>query len=127
MKARLSHHKQSPRKTRLVANLIKGKSVAEADAQLAHSPKRVAKTVRKVLASAVANAKEHEKVDAKDLAIKNVRVDDGIVIKRHRARARGRAMTIRHRRSHINLELKKKAQKSSAVAETKKEKMRSKK
>lgn len=105
MKAILRHYKQSPRKVRLVADLIRGKTVVDAENELKYSTKRATTALKKLLSSAVANAKENKKKEKEDLYIKNIKVDKGIIIKRFRARARGVSKPIRHRRSHINLEL----------------------
>ena len=111
MKAYLHNYRQAPRKVRLVANLIKGKSVAVADLELKHLAKRAALPMEKLLASAVANAKVAG-VDAENLMVKEVTVDKGTVMKRHMPRAFGRAAAIHKHSSHVTLTLAEKAGKA---------------
>ena len=111
MKAYLHNYRQAPRKVRLVANLIKGKSVAVADLELKHLAKRAALPMEKLLASAVANAKVAG-VDAENLMVKDVTVDKGVVMKRHMPRAFGRAAAIHKHSSHVTLTLAEKAGKA---------------
>ncbi|OJI09606.1 MAG: 50S ribosomal protein L22 [Candidatus Vogelbacteria bacterium CG10_big_fil_rev_8_21_14_0_10_49_38] len=109
MKAFLKNHHQSPRKTRLVADLIKGKPVARALAELDLTIKKSSAPLAKLIKSAVANAKHNDQVREEDLYIKNITVDKGNVVKRFQPRARGRAFPIRHRLSHIEVVLEAKA------------------
>lgn len=104
MKAFLKNYNQSPRKVRLVTDLVKGRKVNEAITMLDFVNKRSAEQIKKTIASALANAKESGKKE-ENLFIKNITVDGGLVIKRWRPRARGRATPIRKRRSHINITL----------------------
>jgi large subunit ribosomal protein L22 len=104
MKAFLKNYRQSPRKVRLVADLIKGKRVSEAFTQLQNLPKRASLPIEKLLASAVANAKSAG-INADDLYVANVTVNEGIVMKRSMPRARGSASRINKRTSHIMLTL----------------------
>lgn len=104
MKATLSNYRQSPRKVRLVANLIKGKSVESAREQLKFLPKRAAAPVAKLLESAVANTGDSRGLG---LMVSDIRVDAGVTLKRMRPRARGSASRINKRTSHINITLKK--------------------
>ena len=104
MKAFLKNYRQSPRKVRLVADLIKGKRVSEAFTQLKNLPKRAALPIEKLLASAVANAK-NAGIAIDDLCVANVTVNEGIVMKRSMPRARGSASRINKRTSHIMLTL----------------------
>lgn len=104
MKAYLKNYRQAPRKVRLVAGLIKGKSVAVADLELKHLAKRAALPIEKLLASAVANAKQAG-ISAENLMVKDVTVDKGVVIKRHMPRAFGRASAIHKHSSHVTLTL----------------------
>lgn len=104
MKAFLKNHRQSPRKVRLVADLIRGKSVVQARAALAFLPKKSAPTVAKLLDSAVANARTMG-VPAESLFVKKITVDKGLVMRRARPFARGRSGTIGKTLSIINLEL----------------------
>ena len=103
MKASLKNYKQSPRKVRLVADLIRSKSVNVAMEQLQFLPKRAAKVFQKLLSSAVANAENNNKKDIKNLSVGRVTVDEGKTLKRWRARARGRAGKINKRTSNINI------------------------
>jgi large subunit ribosomal protein L22 len=113
MKAYLKNYRQAPRKVRLVADLIKGKSVAVAQLELMHLAKRAALPMEKLLASAVANAKVGG-ADVENLMVKDVQVDKGIVMKRHMPRAFGRASAIHKHSSHVTLVLAEKAGKKAA-------------
>ncbi len=116
MKAILSNYKQSPRKVRLVATLIKGKSIADADTQLTYLVKRASLPIKKLLNSAVANAVSQTGATKENLIVKNVTVDKGIVMKRSMPRAFGRASRINKRTSNVVLTLEQKA----AAVKTKK-------
>jgi len=104
MKASLSNHHQPPRKVRLVADLIRGKSVADAKIALAFLPKKSAPAIEKLLNSAIANARS-KGVSADNLFVQKITVDKGVVMRRYRPFARGRAGTLRKTMSIINLEL----------------------
>jgi large subunit ribosomal protein L22 len=104
MKAFLKNYRQSPRKVRLVAELIKGKRVTDAFVHLNALPKRATGPITKLLASAVANAKQAG-VAEENLLVANVTVDKGIVMKRSMPRARGSASRINKRTSHVTLTL----------------------
>ncbi len=104
MRASLVRYRQSPRKTRLVADLVRGKSVPEALTLLAHLPKRAALPLRKLVASAAENARRAG-VAPETLVIGKIAVDQGITFSRHMPRARGRATPIRKRTSRVTLEL----------------------
>lgn len=105
MKAFLKNYRQSPRKVSLVAGLIKGKRVSEAFVLLENLPKRASLPVKKLLASAVSNAKQSG-VNEENLTIENITVDKGIVLKRFMPRARGSASRINKRTSHVKISLK---------------------
>ena len=105
MKSSLKNYRQSPRKVRLVADLIKGKTVSQALSHLDLLPKRASLPIKKLILSAVANAKENHKVDSDKLIVKDVRIDKGIVLKRIMPRAHGRAFGIKKRTSHIHIVL----------------------
>lgn len=107
MKAELNNYRQSPRKVRLVADLVKGKTVAEAITQLGFLPKRAAEPITKLLKSAVANSVSEMTglATAENLLIKSLRVDSGVTLKRFRARARGSAARINKRTSKIQVTL----------------------
>lgn len=115
MKAYLKNYRQAPRKVRLVANLIKGKSVAAADLELKNLAKRAALPMEKLLASAVANAKV-QGADADMLVVKDVQVDKGVVLKRMMPRAFGRGASIHKHSSHVTIFLSEKAGKKAAAA-----------
>jgi len=101
--AKLKHLRISPRKVRLVTNLIKGLSVEEAERQLRFLNKRSARPILKLLRSALANAENNAKLSKEGFYVSNVIVDSGPVLKRWRARAMGRAASIMKRTSHITL------------------------
>ncbi len=93
----------APRKVRLVIDVIRGMSVAEAEMRLTFLPKAAALPVLKLLRSAVANAEHNFKLSRETLFVKTVTADGGPVLHRWRARAMGRAAPIRKRTSHITL------------------------
>ncbi len=93
----------TPRKLRLVVDLIRGKHVDEAFAILRYSPKSASRVIQKVLKSAVANAEDLEVGDADELIVSRVFVDGGPVLKRFRARSMGRANPIKKRTSHVTI------------------------
>jgi large subunit ribosomal protein L22 len=84
----------SPQKLNLVAQLIRGKKVSTALADLEFSRKRIAKDVRKCLESAIANAENNHNLDVDDLVVKEAYVGKALVLKRFHARARGRGARI---------------------------------
>ena len=84
----------SPQKLNLVAQLIRGKKVAAALADLEFSRKRIARDVRKCLESAIANAENNHNLDVDDLVVKEAHVGKALVLKRFHARARGRGARI---------------------------------
>ena len=92
----------SARKARLIADLIRGRDVQDAENVLKFTPNRAASIVSKVLVSAVANAKEAE-ADEGLLYVKEARVDEGPTIKRIRPKDRGRAHMIFKRTSHVTV------------------------
>jgi large subunit ribosomal protein L22 len=104
----------SPRKMRLVTNLLKGMNVGDAVTQLQHLNKKGAPMVAKLLKSAVANAQNNFSLNPDHLFIKSITADMGNVMKRYFPRARGSAYVIRRKLSHVNivLEERKKAGKS---------------
>ena len=105
MKAYLKNYRQSPRKVRLVATLIKGKSVPQAGLILHTIAKRAGWPLKKLLDSAVANANHASKRDEANLFVKDVRVDKGFTLERYMPRARGSAFPIRKHSSHISIVL----------------------
>jgi large subunit ribosomal protein L22 len=84
----------SPQKLNLLAQLIRGKKVATALADLEFSRKRIARDVRKCLESAIANAENNHNLDVDDLVVKEAHVGKALVLKRFHARARGRGARI---------------------------------
>lgn len=104
MKAFLKNYRQSPRKVRLLADMVRGKDVHKALAMLSFANKRAAGPFAKVLNSAVANARAQGK-DADMLSVARVAVDTGATTKRFMPRARGSASPIRRRSSNITVEL----------------------
>ncbi|MBI2591512.1 MAG: 50S ribosomal protein L22 [Candidatus Brennerbacteria bacterium] len=102
--AKLNHLRISPRKVRLVASLLKGLSVNEAEAQLLFQIRRPAKPILKLLRSAVANAK-NQQMKTDQLGIVKIEVNQGPRFKRFMPRARGSASLIEKKSSHITLVL----------------------
>ncbi len=108
--ARMRNLAIAPRKVRLVADLIRGKKVPEALEILEFTQKKSAPELRKLLASAVANAEHaaneaHQTVDPDDMVVARIMVDQGRTFKRWRPAPRGRATPIRKRRSHISIQI----------------------
>ncbi len=104
MKAELKNYRQSPRKVRLLADLVRKKKVQDALNALQFVNKRAAEPFAKVIRSAEANAKQAG-IDTSKLIISKVAVNKGMVIKRFTPRARGSASPINKRNSHITVEL----------------------
>jgi large subunit ribosomal protein L22 len=104
MKAFLKNYRQSPRKVRLVAGLVKGKNVDQAISELDFLAKRAGFPIRKLLLSAVANAKNIG-IEKENLFVKELRVDKGVVLKRIMPAAMGSAHRINKRSSHVTLVL----------------------
>lgn len=104
MKATLSDYRQSPRKVRMVANLIRGKAVSEVRMALAHLPKRAAMPLLKLVESAAANAKV-QGANPDTLKIVKIMVNPGVTLKRMMPRARGSSARINKRSCHVILEL----------------------
>ena len=106
MKASLYNYRQSPRTVRLVANLIKGMKISDAEVSLSFLPKRASLPILKLLRSATANAEKNFNMKKDSLIVSDVRVDKGIVLKRMMPRARGSGARILKRTSHVVLILK---------------------
>jgi len=102
--AQLRYLRIAPRKTRGVADLIRGLSVNEAEAQLLVQRRRPAKALLKLLRSAVANAKNN-KLNPDHLFVSEIRVDGGPMLKRFLPRARGSASPIQRKMSHVTITL----------------------
>lgn len=107
--------RMSPRKTRLVADLVRGLVVDEALARLSVIKQQAALPIIKLLKSAIANAEHNFKISADKLFVKVITVDGGPVYKRFTPKAFGSAAPIRHRTSHLSLVL---AEKEEAKKET---------
>lgn len=107
-KARLTTLRSTPQKTRLVADLIRGKEVAEAENILRFTPRRAAKPILKLLQSARANAVNNHDMFEDTLFVSKIMVDEGPVLKRFLPRARGRADLLRKRTSHVTIVLEEK-------------------
>ena len=105
VQARLRNLRMSPRKVRLVIDLVRGMKASSAIHQLEFCNKAAAEPVLKLLKSAMANAEHNHQIDPADLRIAKVTADGGPTLKRWRARAFGRAAPIRKRTSHITLVL----------------------
>jgi ribosomal protein L22 len=103
VRAQAKYVRSSARKARLVCDNIRGKSVIDARAILAHTPRAVARDWSKLLESAIANAENNHDLDGEDLVIKAVHADEGPTIKRFRPRAMGRATQIRKRTAHLTI------------------------
>ncbi|HEY2424670.1 MAG TPA: 50S ribosomal protein L22, partial [Pseudolabrys sp.] len=93
----------SPQKLNLVAQMIRGKKVASALADLEFSQKRIAKDVRKCLESAIANAENNHDLDVDDLVVAEAHVGKALVIKRFTPRGRGRVGRILKPFSHLTI------------------------
>ncbi len=101
--AQLRYLKISPRKTRFVADTIRGLSVNEAESQLLLSPRRPAHALLKLLRSAAANAHNNFKIEPEKLFVKEIRVDQGPKTGRWTPRARGSASLIERKTSHVTI------------------------
>ena len=93
----------APRKVRVVMNLIRGKSIAEAFAILKFTPKAGADVIEKVLKSAVANAENNFDMNVDKLYVSSAYVDQGPTLKRIHPRSRGQAFSILKRTSHVTV------------------------
>lgn len=124
MKAVLKQYRQSPRKVRLVIDAIRGKNVERALAELKFIPKRTSEIIEKLIKSAVSNAETNFGKTKDNLFIKEIRVDEGVTLKRIMPMSKGRAFRINKRASHITLELgeKQEAKKQENKKTTKQEK-----
>jgi large subunit ribosomal protein L22 len=115
VRAEAKYVRMSPRKARLVAEHIRGRSVPEARAVLAFTTREAAGAIEKVLQSAVSNAEANHGIAEDRLYIKAAYVDGGPVLKRWRARARGRVARIRKRTCHITVQLAERPQAARTV------------
>lgn len=101
--AKLRHARISPQKIRLIADMIRGKSVDQAITTLTFMPKKGAAIMKKVLESAIANAEHNHGADIDELKVATVMVDEAPRLRRFRARAKGRGTRIIKRNSHITI------------------------
>ncbi len=119
IKAKLNSYRQSPRKVRLVAGLIRNKRVSDAKNKLEFVIKRANNPIKKLLNSAIANAKSLG-VDTENLFVKSITVDGGKILYRRRPVSRGSAHPIKKRTSHISLVLATKEEKDKKIISKKK-------
>ena len=103
--ASLKNYRISPRKVRLVADMIRGKRVAQAQIILSGAAKAAKHPLADLLDSAVANAAHNFKISPENLFVKEIRVDQGFVLKRSQPMARGSAFPIKKRTSHVTVTL----------------------
>ncbi len=103
-KAELNNHRQSPRKVRLLAGLVRGKPVSAALNSLAFAEKKAAAPIKKLIESAVSNAK-NAGLDVNTLVVKEITVNAGATLARRRPMSRGRAFPIKKRTSRIFVSL----------------------
>jgi len=103
--AKLKHLRVAPRKVRMAADLIRGRSIKQAQGLLEFSLKKTAEPIKKLLDSAVANAVNNLELIEDSLVISEIFVDEGPKLKRWRARSRGRAAPIQKKTSHITIVL----------------------
>lgn len=101
--AKTKYVRISPRKARLAADLIRGKSIEEAFIQLMYSNLKGGRLLKKTLDSAVANAETLHSVQRRDLKVKEVRIDEGPVMKRAKSKCRGGRTPIMKRMSHFTV------------------------
>jgi large subunit ribosomal protein L22 len=104
-KAKAKHIRMSPKKVRLVVDVIRGMEVDKALAQLRFINKKAVQPVKKLVESAIANAGHNYALDKSNLYIKEINVEEGKTLYRYTPRALGRATPIRKRTSHINIVL----------------------
>ncbi len=120
VEAKLRYSRISPRKVRLVANLVRGLQVEEAEKVLQFTIKRSANPILKLIRSAVSNAEHNFNLKKENLYISEIRVDGGPIIKRFRPRARGAAFPIQKKTSHIFVKLAEKGVEGEVLKKTKK-------
>jgi large subunit ribosomal protein L22 len=106
-KATLTNYRQSPRKVRLLADMVRGKEVGEALTALRFTPKRASLPIVKLIESALSNVRNAGAENKDIFHITSISVDGGVVLKRHMPRARGRAFPIKKRSSHVTVTIEK--------------------
>jgi large subunit ribosomal protein L22 len=99
----LKGFRESPRRVRMVAEMIRGKKAGDALTILAFQPRKAAKMLSKVLNSAIANATENDELDADSLVVTKVEIDGGPIQKRWLPRSMGRANRLNRRTSHVTV------------------------
>jgi large subunit ribosomal protein L22 len=104
-KASLKYARIGAQKARLVADVVRGKSVNDALKTLTYMNKKTAELIKKLIESAAANADYKKTMNTDKLFVKSISVDQGPVLKRFRPRAQGRAFGVRKKLSHINVVL----------------------
>jgi large subunit ribosomal protein L22 len=104
-RAKLSYLRISPRKVRLVADLVRNRSAEEALKTLRFTSKAASRPLKKLIESAVANAENNHGLDIDTLWVRDIQVNEGPTLKRFRPRAQGRAFPIMKRTSHISVVL----------------------
>ncbi len=104
--AHLRYVRISPRKVKIVCDLIRGKSVAQSNAILMNTPKAASEPLLKLLKSAAANAENNHQMDPEKLYVSETFANPGPIIKRMMPRAQGRAYRINKRTSHITIVVK---------------------
>ncbi len=104
-RATVRHVRISPRKVRIVVDLVRGKSVADAVAILRHTPKHASRSVLKLIESAAANAENNHAMNRRSLYVSEIWADGGPTLKRMHPRSRGQAFQILKRTSHISVVL----------------------
>jgi large subunit ribosomal protein L22 len=109
----------SPRKLGVVAGLIRGKRVEAALSELTFSKRRIAKDVKKVLQSAIANAENNHQLDVDRLVVSEASVGKGLVMRRFHARARGRGAGIQKPFSHLTIVVREREEEKKAPAQSK--------
>ena len=103
--ASLKNYRISPRKVRVVADMVRGKGVAEAKSILSVAAKKARHPLADLIDSAVANASHNHKIDAAGLFVKEIRVDQGYTLKRSRPMSRGTAFPVKKRTSNVSIVL----------------------
>jgi large subunit ribosomal protein L22 len=120
--ASLKNYRISPRKVRVVADMIRGKGVAQASVILLNATKKAKHPLSDLLASAVANASHNHKIEAENLFVKEIRVDQGYVLARSMPMSRGTAFPLKKRTSHVSITLDTREVKEKGAKATKKSK-----
>jgi len=103
--AKVTNYRAAPRKVRLLADFVRGKEAKLALAELKFVNKRHAPAMAKVIASAIANAKENTDLDVNSLIVSDIQVQEGKTMKRFRAGSNGRGLPMRKRLAHISVTL----------------------